>query len=363
MHKAALAAAILAALSPEAFADTANSTSSSGAVSNSGSNSYGNVGNQTTNNMMPMAGANSNASTASTSTSSNNGNTQVIQFISQPTPSAQTLGTASRSSQDISSVSKSSQDISSVSRNSQDITSVSRSENVISGSQEQYIGYGGSYTIKNVPSVNGPPLATANDTCMGSSSGSINGPGFGIGLGSTWTDRNCMMLKNARELWNMGMKAAAMALMCNDESNRAALEVTGFACPQTVASRQARAAAERQAQVARENEQLRAKLSALESGNAAGTRTSPEWYGRPSNPSAEAMLPPPRVRAPDVAPTPVAAATAPVATGAAPVAQDAQATAPAPAVQDAQVTITPIREPVVQTSADTTVRVVSDPAE
>ena len=351
MHKAALAAAILAALSSEAFADTANSTSASGAVSNSGSNSYGNVGNQTTNNMTPMAGANSNASNASTSTSSNNGNSQVIQFITPPAPSAQTLTTSGKSSQDINSVSRNSQDITSVSRNSQDITSISRSENVISGSQEQYIGYGGSYTIKNVPSVNGPPLATANDTCMGSSSGSINGPGFGIGLGSTWTDRNCVMLKNARELWNMGMKAAAMALMCNDDSNRAALEVTGFACPQTVASRQAQAAVERQAQVARENEQLRARLSALESDKAAGTRTSLEWYGRPSNPSAEAMLPPPRVQAPDVAPVPVAAAAAPVAT------------APAPAVQDAQVTITPIREPDVQTTADTTVRVVSDPAE
>jgi hypothetical protein len=344
MHKTALMAAILAVLSSEAFADTTNSTSSSGAVSNSGSNSYGNVGNQTTNNMTPMAGANSNANTASTSTSSNNGNSQVIQFITPPAPSAQTLTTSG----------KSSQDITSVSRNSQDITSVSRSENVISGSQEQYIGYGGSYTIKNVPSVNGPPLTTANDTCMGSSSGSINGPGFGIGLGSTWTDRNCVMLKNARELWNMGMKAAAMALMCNDDSNRAALEVTGFACPQTVASRQAQAAVERQEQVARENEQLRARVSALESAKAGTTAASAEWYGRPSNPSAEAMLPPPRLRMSGAGPTPVADAAVPAATAAA---------APAPAVQDAQVTITPIREPDVQTSADTAVRVVSDPAE
>ena len=32
----------------------------------------------------------------------------------------------------------------------------------------------------------------------------------------------------------MGMKAAAMALMCTDAANRDALEITGFKCPQTI---------------------------------------------------------------------------------------------------------------------------------
>lgn len=95
----------------------------------------------------------------------------------------------------------------------------------------QSIQYSGSQTIKNTPSVNGPPLTTSNDTCMGSTSGSVNIAGFGIGGGSTWTDKNCTRLKNSRELWNMGMKAASLALMCNDPENRYALEVTGFTCP------------------------------------------------------------------------------------------------------------------------------------
>ena len=99
----------------------------------------------------------------------------------------------------------------------------------------QNVNYSGSYTVKNVPSVNGPNLTTSNDTCMGSSSGSLNIAGFGIGGGSTWVDPNCKMLKNSRELWNMGMKAASLALMCGDPDNRAALELTGFVCPQTAA--------------------------------------------------------------------------------------------------------------------------------
>jgi hypothetical protein len=94
------------------------------------------------------------------------------------------------------------------------------------------VNYGGTYTIKNTPSVNGPNLTTSNDTCMGSTSGSVNIAGLGIGGGSSWVDTNCKRLKNARELWNMGMKGAAMALMCQDAENKEALEVTGYVCPE-----------------------------------------------------------------------------------------------------------------------------------
>lgn len=71
---------------------------------------------------------------------------------------------------------------------------------------------------------------------MGSTSGSFNIAGLGIG-GSTWTDNNCKRLKNSRELWNMGMKAASLALLCNDPENREALEVTGYQCPETPTAR------------------------------------------------------------------------------------------------------------------------------
>lgn len=87
--------------------------------------------------------------------------------------------------------------------------------------------------IKNTPSVSGPALTSSNDTCMGSTSGSLNIAGLGIGGGTSWVDGNCKMLKNSRELWNMGMKGAALALMCTDAANREALELTGFECPQT----------------------------------------------------------------------------------------------------------------------------------
>lgn len=97
----------------------------------------------------------------------------------------------------------------------------------------QEVRYSGSQRVHNVPSVSGAPLTSSNDTCMGSSSGSVNIAGFGAGYGSTWTDKNCVMLKNSRELWNMGMRAASLTLMCNDPDNREALELTGYECAQT----------------------------------------------------------------------------------------------------------------------------------
>jgi hypothetical protein len=95
--------------------------------------------------------------------------------------------------------------------------------------------------IKNTPAVLGPNLVSSNDTCMGSTSGSANVPGIGIGFGTSWVDENCKMLKNSREMWNMGMKAAALALMCTDKANKDALELTGFVCPQTERDNKAKA--------------------------------------------------------------------------------------------------------------------------
>jgi hypothetical protein len=102
--------------------------------------------------------------------------------------------------------------------------------------------------IKNTPAIGLSQLTSSNDTCMGSVSVGGSGPGFSIGVGTTFTDGNCVMLKNSRELWNMGMKGAAMALMCNDANNKAALELTGYECPQTTkAKKDAEAAAAAQA--------------------------------------------------------------------------------------------------------------------
>ncbi|MFH0131772.1 hypothetical protein ACGLHS_16320 [Variovorax sp. VaC1] len=114
-------------------------------------------------------------------------------------------------------------------------TSLNSNQNIVnSGATQSTVDYQGSYTIKNVPSVNGPNLTTSNDTCMGSTSASANGPGVGLSFGTTWTDEHCKRLKMSRELWNKGMKAASLAMDCMDPSAQAALEMTGTKCPQSM---------------------------------------------------------------------------------------------------------------------------------
>lgn len=98
----------------------------------------------------------------------------------------------------------------------------------------QGVEYHGGYTVKNVPSVSGPNLAAGFDSCMGSTSGSANGPGVGLSFGTTWTDEHCKRIKSSRELWNKGMKAASLAMDCMDPAARDALEITGTKCPQSM---------------------------------------------------------------------------------------------------------------------------------
>jgi hypothetical protein len=74
------------------------------------------------------------------------------------------------------------------------------------------------------------PLTSGIDTCMGSSSMGIQGIGFGVSVGSTWTDDNCKRLKNSVRLQSMGFNAAALALMCQEPTVSKAMRVAGTPC-------------------------------------------------------------------------------------------------------------------------------------
>jgi hypothetical protein len=82
-------------------------------------------------------------------------------------------------------------------------------------------------------------LSSGDDTCMGSSGVGGQGVSFGFSLGTTWTDENCIMLKNARELKNHGHHKAAKARLCMNEDNALAFELAGEPCPRALPSTQA----------------------------------------------------------------------------------------------------------------------------
>jgi hypothetical protein len=73
----------------------------------------------------------------------------------------------------------------------------------------------GTTTVRTAPSMVAPGLAAAGlETCLGSASGTVSAIGFGIGGGSTYADEGCQARLDSRTLYAYGLKAAAVARLC-----------------------------------------------------------------------------------------------------------------------------------------------------
>ena len=85
---------------------------------------------------------------------------------------------------------------------------------------------------KSVPTANAPSVVVNNsDVCRtGMSVGAQTGF-FGISTGHTIIDKNCERIKLARSLYFMGMKVAAVSLLCQDARVFDAMTMAGTPCP------------------------------------------------------------------------------------------------------------------------------------
>lgn len=88
-------------------------------------------------------------------------------------------------------------------------------------------------TVKNVPSVFAPGLAAAGlETCLGSVSGGGAFVGTGFSFGTSIPDPSCAARLDARTLWSMGLKKAAVARLClNTDIYRAMPDVCAIYLP------------------------------------------------------------------------------------------------------------------------------------
>jgi hypothetical protein len=69
--------------------------------------------------------------------------------------------------------------------------------------------------LRNVPATFAPGLTAAGlETCLGSISGGGSFMGGGVSFGTTVPDRGCSARLDARTLWSMGLKKAAVARLC-----------------------------------------------------------------------------------------------------------------------------------------------------
>jgi hypothetical protein len=88
-------------------------------------------------------------------------------------------------------------------------------------------------TVKSPPpSAISPAVTVINsDVCVVGYSGAAQTQILGISFGGTSKDENCERIKLGRSLYDMGMKVAAVAVMCQDRRIFTAMQNAGTPCP------------------------------------------------------------------------------------------------------------------------------------
>lgn len=88
-------------------------------------------------------------------------------------------------------------------------------------------------TVKSPPPTAVAPSITSinSDVCAVASTGAVQTQILGISMGTTFVDKNCERLKLSKTLFDMGMKVAAVSVMCQDERVFSAMMNAGTPCP------------------------------------------------------------------------------------------------------------------------------------
>ena len=83
------------------------------------------------------------------------------------------------------------------------------------------------------PSAIAPSIGSSysQDLCTTGVSGAVQTQIFGLSGGKSITDINCERIKLSKTLYDMGMRVAAVSLMCQDERVWTAMKMAGTPCP------------------------------------------------------------------------------------------------------------------------------------
>ena len=83
------------------------------------------------------------------------------------------------------------------------------------------------------PSAISPQIGSAatSDLCTVGVAGAVQTQILGISAGTVFTEENCIRLKNAKTLYDMGMRVAAVSVMCQDKDVFNAMMDAGTPCP------------------------------------------------------------------------------------------------------------------------------------
>ena len=102
----------------------------------------------------------------------------------------------------------------------------------VTDSKSKVDSEGRTIVISPPPSAISPTAGgSSQDLCTVGISGAIQTQILGISQGESVTDQNCERLKISKTLYDMGMKVAAVSVLCQDRRTFDAMEMAGTPCP------------------------------------------------------------------------------------------------------------------------------------
>ena len=229
MKKIAISAIFVMAISQSALAqttydsttkvDTNNNSTSTSTVNSTNTNNNNNVNVNTTTVDSKSRNVNINRST-STSTNINTGDMTNRNINTSTSTAVNTNNNTSTSTSTNTNINQS------ISDSTQKIDSVNKNDNYNKNDINQKIE-------SPPPTAVAPAMMSGgnSDLCTTGISGAAQTQILGISFGGTMVDKNCERLKLSKTLYDMGMKVAAVATMCQDKRVFDAMWNAGTPCP------------------------------------------------------------------------------------------------------------------------------------
>tara|TARA_R110001592_G_scaffold11777_3_gene57621 strand:- start:3696 stop:4250 length:555 start_codon:yes stop_codon:yes gene_type:complete len=104
--------------------------------------------------------------------------------------------------------------------------------NTTTNSKSDVESKGRTIVISPPPSAISPSVnSSSSDLCTVGVAGAVQTQILGISTGETIRDPNCERLKISKTLYDMGMKVAAVSVLCQDRRVYDAMEMAGTPCP------------------------------------------------------------------------------------------------------------------------------------
>ena len=104
--------------------------------------------------------------------------------------------------------------------------------NTTTDSKSDVKSEGKTIVISPPPSAISPSIgSSSSDLCTTGVSGAVQTQILGISSGEMVRDENCERLKISKTLYDMGMKVAAVSVLCQDRRVYDAMEMAGTPCP------------------------------------------------------------------------------------------------------------------------------------